>query len=718
MICRKCNKEIENNVNVCPYCGESYGENDYFQQMLEHAMGDNTQSSEEMEKLKYDLGKKKRKSFKKILLWVIIALLGLSAVASGVWYLITNVFVDRGDAVYTASFDGNTFALLNEEGNKIREITQGTYSEYFYDQDGNCTLSANYHGLVSFEKTDYGADFLPAVAYKFDGTTNYTYKDLSYETDENGKIVRVFEKGTEPGMKLYFYDRNQKTRMEQYALTASRKHEVVYDSVGRITGEKDYDDAGNLVYDREFSYLPDGSLYLSSENKIEKRDGAGMPLSYRLTKYHENGSLMEALINDTKGNLINKILYTHEGGNLAGEKIYNPEGVEIGAKIFQYNEDGSLSREVRGGSAGSGSVWYIYQYHENKMRSVVATAYEKDSADYITYSEYDTRGREIKNITKNSHVEYEYKDSDRPVKKSVFKDGKLSEYTTFEYDEEANCISETRYDSQGSITEDLSYEYDEYGNMTKKTSSPGDIYIYLNSYDSDGGLFGVDTYYMSSAEDYEYEGENLVKKTDFGSDNKALNSVGYKWRKDGLLSARYTYSGDNVLISGVEFEYTDGVQTGLKYTDAKGKQTGSGKIEYDDRLKIVNLTCRGADDKIYYSLEYNYSKNAPEIKIEGVNTSSYSYDYSFNEEGRLSETVYQSGNGASTIYSYSYDELGNPVGGKEVRSIEGTTSETKYSYTFENGCLYTSTIKQNGKERSVTYELDENKRPFLKGSAK
>ena len=57
MICKKCNKEIEYTASVCPHCGEKCVEtDDFFHEMLSHVMDENTQSSEELDKLKEHLG--------------------------------------------------------------------------------------------------------------------------------------------------------------------------------------------------------------------------------------------------------------------------------------------------------------------------------------------------------------------------------------------------------------------------------------------------------------------------------------------------------------------------------------------------------------------------------------------------------------------------------------------------------------------------------------
>ena len=61
MICKKCNKEIEYTASVCPHCGEKCVESDeFFHEMLSHVMDENTQSSEELAKLKDTMKKRKQ----------------------------------------------------------------------------------------------------------------------------------------------------------------------------------------------------------------------------------------------------------------------------------------------------------------------------------------------------------------------------------------------------------------------------------------------------------------------------------------------------------------------------------------------------------------------------------------------------------------------------------------------------------------------------------
>lgn len=711
MICRNCNKEFDDNLNICPHCGEN-AEIDYFSKMLEHAMGENTRSAEELEKLRTDM-KKKKKNRRRNIVIAVISVVIVAVAAFGAYFFI---FADNGgERICRGGFNGNTFSVYDENGNEIRTVSGGKYTKTEYTPDGSKATCVSYSGFVSFERFDY-KDGMLKREYVFDGVKNYSYKSYEYDYQDNNPVRAFYSSNVADGMTENEYDGDgNKISVKNYDFESEKKQEYIYDSVGRLTGEKSYDLQGRLVYDKQYSYKSDGTLYLSSVNEIYEKDEGGNAVSYILTMINEDGTKSGALINSPEGYEISKIEYTYKDGNISAEKNTDKNGSVIYISEFTYNDHGDVRSVKTSGNGNKAEKWYTYKYYDNGAVSLKAESPSEKSEDYTSYIEYDKNGRELKNITVSSHYEYKYDGNGNVVSKSSYSpSAKYLGRIDYEY-ENGFLKSETEYDSNGSVSASKEFTSDEHGNPVYEDGSSG-MFAYINDYNEEGDLVGTKTYKLTSSETYEYNSSGLMtKKSVFNESGFFVSSTGCKYFKSGKVSDEYTYDVDGNVVSHVKYHYDDeGNQDGLTTYNSDGDVSGEAEISYDDKKKTISLENKDGEGNVIFSVFYNYSTDKPSLKVSGtVSDSAYENVYGYNDSGELESVTYSREGKIVSSETYSYNETGNII--KSV-SERNDTSSGKYVYKYKFDGLYLkncTVIYPDGTENTVSYGIDDNKKPYL-----
>ncbi len=680
MICRKCNKEFDEKTGVCPHCGERY-EDDYFSKMLEYAMSDNTRSAEEINKLRKDIYKKKMHRKRNIIIATVITVLVLSAAVCGAYFLISRS--RTGNRVFRAGFNGSAFSVYDENGNEIRTVSGGKYTKSEYSPDGSKASSVSYCGFVSFEKFDY-KDGLLNSEYAFDGVKNYTYKDYNYEFDGENPVRSVYESNALNGMIENEYDDDGNIiSVSKYDFESEEKHEFVYDSVGRLTSEKSYDIKGQTVYNKQYSYKSDGTVYLSSTNEVYKTDESGNAKLYILTMFGEDGNIESATVN-------------------------TPEGHEVSKVEYKFNDKGDPVME----KTTEGVRWFTYEYYDNGVMSLKAEAPSEDSKDYTRYITYDKQGRELKNITATTHYEYMYDENGNVIRKSLYSPSASYLGRTDYLYENGGIKSETEYDANDAVVGVTEYSCDENGNPVTKSGADG-TYSFINSYNEQGDLTGVKKYKMYSRERFEYNKNGKVtKKTAFNENSAFVSEVGYKYAGD-KVSDEYTYDSEGNTLSHIKYHYDDeGSQTGLTTYNSDGKITCEAQLSYDDRKKEIILENKDDNGNLLYYVKYNYSNDKPSLKISGtVSGSEYENVYSYNDMGELSGVTYSRDGKLVSEEKYTYNETGNIIEGMSER---GDAGKSVYKYKYDGPYLESCDVTYpDGLESSITYGIDESKKPYV-----
>ncbi len=680
MVCRKCNKEFDDNLKTCPYCGERY-EDEYFSKLLEHAMSENTRSAEEIDKLRASLKKKKKNRRRNVIIAVLVIAAVAAAAVGAIYY-----FTSRsrsGSRMLHGGFNGNSFLVYDENNNEILTVSGGKYTKTDYSPDGSVASCTSYSGFVSFERFDR-KDGLVNREYSFDGVKNYVYKSYEYEYDGKNPTRAVYDSNTAPGMIENEYDGDNKTAVRSFDFESDKEWEYVHDSVGRLTAEKSYDLNGQLIYNKQYSYKSDGSLYLSSVNEVYEKDDGGNPESYKLTSYGEDGKVLEETVN-------------------------TPEGYEIAKAELQFNDKGDVKCEKISGS----ETWYTYEYYDNGAVSLKAAASAENSTDYISYVTYDKEGRELKNITAQTHFEYSYDGSGNVTEMCSYSpSAAYLGKTVYNYDG-GSLKSETEFDVENNAVNTKEYTPDVNGNPSEMKDSTGS-YRYINEYNEQGDLIDVKTYKLTGEERFEYNGiGNVTKKTVLNELGGFVAETGYKWLKNGRISDEYTYDADGNTLSHVKYHYDDnGVQSGLTAYAADGSKTSEATLSNDDGKKEITLENKDKDGNVLYYVKYNYSADKPSLKISGTaGGTGYESVYEYNDKGELSGVTSSRGGKIVSKETYTYSETGNIIKSTSERSDGG---KSVYEYTYDGLYLESCTaVYPDGTESTVTYGIDENKKPYV-----
>lgn len=717
MICRNCNNEIEDTSAVCPFCGEKYENDNIFHEMLTHVMEENTQSSEEIDKLKKIMHKKsanKKRNRFILVLSIIAAIVLMGAIgAFAYFYHIENA--DHGDNTYRASFDGAILTVLDEAGREIRKISNNNYTESIYGSNDQKISETTYSGFVSFEKANFEGGTVK-TAYTFDGSSVYGYKDFSYETDERGLITRASyssKTGETSGVYDYLYDESGRKSAEyEYQFINKKTHNYEYDSIRRVTGEQSYDETGKLVFDKQYSYKSDGTLYLSSVKEPYSSDDSGKTLEFKITKCAEDGRYTDGTITKEDGTVTGTIEYAYnDSGALASIKYFDTSK-QTGWELYDYNEDGTLKKYSKKMNGVESSEWYTYTHFENGNVASVSVSKDQDSTDYIKITKYDEMGRTTEKFNAISNTKEIYSaDGHITSMATLSSDGSVIKETKYEYDSYGNCISQVDTSPDGTVLDTRAYVYDGLGNLINEAGVNADI-LYINEYDEAKRLTAVSAYQLLKSQVFEYNELNqIVKHTTNGT------AVGYEY-KDGKVATKYIYDTMGATVSYIKYGYDkDGSQNSLTTFDAEGKMITKSEISYDDRKKIISLTVKNNSDDVLHELIYNYSTDKPSVSITGENrfenkTDSYEYLYAFDKNGYLTKITHNKNGKIAAEYEYTHSEIGDVLSGKVTQFLP-EPSETMYDYSYENGYLSSSTVTMpDGTVKKTEYALNENNRPY------
>lgn len=230
---------------------------------------------------------------------------------------------------------------------------------------------------------------------------------------------------------------------------------------------------------------------------------------------------------------------------------------------------------------------------------------------------------------------------------------------TYQYDANGNCLTETWYHSDGTVSSQNKSTYDKNGNLTKKEEFTGDTLFrtYTYTYDENGRL-------LSQKQVFEESGE--------------------------FLATAYTYdSNGNILRE--ESSNSSGVNTNTVWT-------------YDENGKVLSEVSTYIPNGSEQSSIYTYDENGNLLSIVyTLPTYGYRIDYTYDENGlRLTHSVTAPDH--SEKQTFTYDAFGN------LEKCEGFSDVTEFSYDRVNG-TYTAnrSVTVGGVQQDIviTAELDQ-----------
>ena len=269
-------------------------------------------------------------------------------------------------------------------------------------------------------------------------------------------------------------------------------------------------------------------------------------------------------------------------------------------------------------------------------------------------------------------------------------------------DSKLTVVKSTRtVDADGNTLEEVDYQYNEYGDETISTTTVYFTDSYPGYGDEEGGYMPFTRSYTDGKittqnriiydgnrnpiryESYEltngdWEFNGLTENSNFDGQHRPHNSIGYElnpetgeWEKTSLIVIERYTDIDQCILESIEYvwvkEKNDWQQasTTTGKTDDAGHRIGSTMVASMDMGGMTySIT---TDTKYeYYTDPVRYKSVTMEMKMMGMVVSSTvsTYDYEFDEQGRISAMIQnRDGEPFHTIY-YTYEEI-------DVRDSDG-----------------------------------------------
>lgn len=589
---------------------------------------------------------------------------------------------------WTASFEGS--CKTDSENSKtvkiygqaplVFKLSGGTY-ECDYSR---ATLTVNSAGGFDFKGED-GLTYVFNQSGYLISISDRNSNTVLIDVDFNGKIQKV----TDSVGREYTYAYADNGRLSSITDCFSRTVNYSYNESGRLQTVTGVLSAVTYRYD-----YTGGKLTRVS-------DAFGKTLTG--IAYSTDGSVSS--VTDSDGNTTD---YAYDSSD---NSLTLSENDEVTAR-YVYNRYNYLTSS----STDEGVQQNIYC---NIYGDVVVS----ENADGVkTRYSYDLFGNAV-NVTEVNgdeiSTEYNTYDSDGNLLKSENSNGEVSRYTYDANgnvltavkelnDEETENISYTYYVdglvntllSDGITT---SYTYDSNGYLSGESSSEGNIVT--SSYNTVGWLLSEqqnsegDPDYKYAAYDYNLNGD-VIRTADengvasrtvydiYGRVKQKLNKAEYNPNYDGLRStpANDSYSNNGQEVnSGIRYYYAeDGTLSEIRASCYTVLTNGNLKVE---EVRAGNTALA----------VYSYTDDAKELLSSVSYANGQSVSYVYNIDGNITELRY----GATTAYTYSYDENG------ELTSKTDCINNVKTVYT-EN----TVTVSDIGADGELTEKYSYKKENF------
>ncbi len=260
---------------------------------------------------------------------------------------------------------------------------------------------------------------------------------------------------------------------------------------------------------------------------------------------------------------------------------------------------------------------------------------------------------------------HNYFDANGHLIRTIGPDGAVYTYT---YDALGNLLSET--DGLGDTT---TFTYNANNNLTSYTDPNGNTTDY--GYNSTSNLVSV-TYANAAAEQFTYN--PLGEATQLVNPNG--NSIGYTYNADGLIT-------QETFADGTSFSYTyDKYGNLTSATDALGNVTTFvyGGAHDGDSTNPDLLSEVIYPDGTYLNFFYNTGGQ----RVQSVDQTGFTINYSYDDAGRLSELTEANGN---MIVQYMYDS-----DGRLMQKDNGNGTRTTYSYDAVGNVLSITNYAPDG----------------------
>lgn len=267
--------------------------------------------------------------------------------------------------------------------------------------------------------------------------------------------------------------------------------------------------------------IESGSIYDSSGNirAMRSYDGEGALRWYHLYSYDSEGNNTAVTSYNGQGSQTGHVdLVFDEAGRQLVAYSYSPETGEIGRLEMEYDENGRQIREAY--YTPNGEIeYYTTKKYNDKDQLIRLEYYDVDGLRDYNIFLYDNEGQLVQK-------EYYYR-------WSWEKEFELSEYTTWEYDDNGRKIAERWFNADGSLGAEHFSIYDSAGNLVREDSYADGIRYITREYDGQG---------------------HMVADRRFNPDGSLIEERIVLYDRDGNYRGEETYDGEGNLISTTKQE--------------------------------------------------------------------------------------------------------------------------------------------------------------------
>jgi len=568
-----------------------------------------------------------------------------------------NYFIDEETSVMRYEYDslGNARKVTDPLGHTISSK---------YDSNGQITSVTTGIGYGDSAETA-----ITRVKYDIQGANGNTLTEVTdaesrvseTETDPNGNVVRITDKGLGKGKSI--------------------ETTFKYDALGNLVSETDangtkwysYDDMNNMT------------------KSVSRRDSEHQDLDYSTYTYDNFGTLTSRK--------------DYRDGTLERIALFKYDNLKRLVKYYQGEEP---SKDSNGSYVNVDWIEYSYDIEENLTKIKYPAYTQIDEVNY-SYGKYD-RLQEVRVRKGNENYlarKYFYRDDNRVS--SVWDYRKDSEYLekSFEYDHIGRTTGISIHDSgRDEIIESHSYSYDKNGNITsEEMMNKGATVGNNNGTDFDAaGAYHI-------RRDYTYDVLNQlsnVKEYEIGEvvegevpDEALVHEISYTFDKTGNRTSE-TVDGEKTLYTYDEYGLEQLVKTEV---EGDTEETKTKIYTYNEAGALKRIVDNESETDTKYEYDaYGQLTRATVTEGEGESATASITENKYDGTGtRVSKSV--NGNttnylisGSTLLATYTVNNNGNKnVTSENVFGIDGKIIQTVRS----NGAVYVYNGDLRGSTTSI-----------------
>ncbi len=357
------------------------------------------------------------------------------------------------------------YVEYDTNGNEIKDITYNDKGEILsqfinaYDKNQNYLSHTRYEKEAIYYwcewKYNNKGDLIYYVKYIARNNQKFEDETYTYKGDEKTIITSRYDKGKVWRKTEEIWNKENRILFKEYALVGGSEEELFvqsfyrykYNKKGLLTEELEYDEHNgkeSLRYTTTYTYTDFDSL--SEFNDIYKNE------KYY---YNENRQIIKKEI------IVNSLItFT----------IYNYENNKLMEEVELKETDSGLSKQVK----------IKYTYHDNgvlKSRFANENTHSDVPKDYISESEYNNKGKLIKNVCKWYNGEiftttlHEYDERGNCIYTYIKNNAEVTEHWKMKYNDANEILEYCTLDTNGKVLIKKTYEYNKQGYMEKELYS-------------------------------------------------------------------------------------------------------------------------------------------------------------------------------------------------------------------------------------------------------